>query len=83
MSKKPTYEELERRIQALEKEALAHTRIEESLRESEERFRAVFEGSLDAILLVDPESGHILDANPTASELLLRTQSAPLIASDG
>ncbi len=47
-------------------------RAEKDLRESEERFRALFEGSLDAIFLADPESGRILDANPAALELLLR-----------
>ncbi len=41
---------------------------------SEERFRAIFEGSLDAIFLGDPETGNILDANPTASELLLKAR---------
>lgn len=45
---------------------------EAALRESEERFRAVFEGCLDAIFLSAPESGRIIDANPAASELLLR-----------
>jgi len=45
-------------------------RIENALRESEERFRALFEGCPDAICLVDPASGKILDANPFASELL-------------
>jgi PAS domain S-box-containing protein len=45
---------------------------EKELLESEERFRAVFEGSLDAILLADPESGEVIDANPAAEELLLR-----------
>jgi len=45
---------------------------QEELRESEERFRGVFEGSLDAILLSDPESGEVIDANPAAEELLLR-----------
>ncbi|MEW6440597.1 MAG: PAS domain S-box protein [bacterium] len=43
---------------------------EDTLRESEERFRALFEGSLDAIFLADPESGTILDANPAAEDLL-------------
>ncbi len=47
-------------------------RAERTLRESEERFRALFEGSLDAIFVFDPASGRILDANPAASELLSR-----------
>ena len=47
-------------------------RMEETLRESEERFRALFEGCLDAICLVDPASGAVLDANPFSSELLSR-----------
>ena len=47
-------------------------RAEKDLRESEERFRALFEGSLDAIFLADPESGRILHTNPSALELLLR-----------
>jgi PAS domain S-box-containing protein len=46
--------------------------MEKDLRRSAERFRAIFEGSLDAIFLVDPETGIILDASPVASELLLR-----------
>ncbi len=50
------------------------SRIETELRGSEERFRAIFEGALDAILLVEPETGNILDANPTASELLWKSQ---------
>ena len=49
--------------------------MEEELRENEERHRAMFEGSLDAILLVDPETGEIVDANPAASQLFLRRRS--------
>ena len=48
-------------------------KTEKALRESEERFRSLFEGSLDARLLIDPESLRILDANPATSELLLRS----------
>ncbi len=43
---------------------------ERTLRENEERFRALFEGSLDAVFLADPETGIFLDANPSACELL-------------
>ena len=45
-------------------------REEQRLRESEARFRSVFEGSIDSILLADPETGEILDANPASEELL-------------
>ena len=48
------------------------SQMERDLRRSEERFRAIFEGALDAIFVVDPETGRVLDANPAASELLLR-----------
>jgi PAS domain S-box-containing protein len=48
--------------------------MERELRSSEERFRAIFEGSLDAIFLAAPDTGRILDANPAAEELLLREQ---------
>jgi len=40
------------------------------IRESEERFRALFEGSLDAVIIADPDSGKILDANPSALDML-------------
>ncbi len=41
------------------------------IRESEERFRSIFEGCLDAIFIADPETGKILDANPAAAEMLM------------
>lgn len=44
----------------------------EALRESEERYRLLFESSLDAILLISPE-GVILDANASACHLFERT----------
>ncbi len=49
-------------------------RAEASRQESEAQYRALFEGSPDAILLADPETGIILDANTAASRLLARPQ---------
>jgi two-component system cell cycle sensor histidine kinase/response regulator CckA len=49
-------------------------RVEASRQESEEQYQALFEGSPDAILLADPETGIILDANTAASELLALPQ---------
>ncbi|MEI6226458.1 MAG: PAS domain S-box protein, partial [Deltaproteobacteria bacterium] len=40
---------------------------EESLRESEERFRAQFEGHAAVQLVIDPDTGAIIDANPAAA----------------
>jgi PAS domain S-box-containing protein len=40
---------------------------EEALRESEERFHLIFEKSGAAMLLLDPETGNIIDANTAAS----------------
>jgi PAS domain S-box-containing protein len=47
--------------------------VEEALKESEGRFKALFEHSPDAIFLTDIETGLIIDANHHASELLSKT----------
>lgn len=39
---------------------------EEKLRDSEERFRLLFENSQAVMLIIEPENGEILDANPAA-----------------
>jgi PAS domain S-box-containing protein len=62
----------EQAVLAVIRDITDRKRIEDALRESEERFRAIFEGAPDAIFLADPESGEIIDLNPAASQLLLR-----------
>jgi PAS domain S-box-containing protein len=52
--------------------AIERKRIEASLKEREERFRSLFEGAPDAILLANVETGNIIDANPAAINLLGR-----------
>jgi PAS domain S-box-containing protein len=42
-------------------------KIERSLRESEERFRLFFEQSNAVMLLIEPDSGAIMDVNPAAA----------------
>ncbi len=59
-------------LQAALEIALYKHRMERRLRESEKRFRRLFENSPDAMFIADPETGEILDANPAASELLVR-----------
>lgn len=60
-------EEVRRGAQELE---VGRQEAQLRLRESERRFRGVFEASLDAYFLIDLESDVILDANPRACELL-------------
>lgn len=43
--------------------------IEEDLRESEEKYRKMFEANRDAAFFVNDDTGEILDANPAASKL--------------
>lgn len=42
---------------------------EQQVRDSEARFRAIYEGVNDAILIVDPQSGMFLDANQRGIEM--------------
>lgn len=61
---------LRKRISHLEGQLIRSKGDQEAMREQEGRFRSVFEGSIDSILLADPETGEILDANPASEELL-------------
>jgi PAS domain S-box-containing protein len=63
MDGKPTYEELEYSVKVLKKEAVWRKQAEEALRESEERFRSLFENAPVLIHLLD-NHGIILLTNP-------------------
>jgi PAS domain S-box-containing protein len=61
------------KLLATVKNALDHIRLkrasrqaEETVRESEERYRSLFENKHTAMLIIDPESADIVDANPGA-----------------
>jgi len=53
----------------LELEIAERQRAEDSLRISEVRYRRLFEAATDGLLLVDPVSGSITDANPFIARL--------------
>jgi len=55
MARKPTYDELEQRVKELEKETLEHKRVEEVLRESEEKYSKLVENSLTGIYIDQDE----------------------------
>ncbi len=44
-------------------------KAEQALREGEARYRSIFENSLNGILINDPASGKIIDANPAACQM--------------
>jgi len=50
-------------------------KIEEQLRESEERYKAPFEEALDAIFIADAETGVLVDCNRAATVLVGREKS--------
>jgi PAS domain S-box-containing protein len=55
MVKKPPYEELERRVQDLEKEVVERRQLEETLREKKEEYQTFFNLSPDPIVVVQDE----------------------------
>jgi PAS domain S-box-containing protein len=61
MGVKPTYEELEQRINELEVEANHRKQAEEELRESEEKFKLLAEATIEGLAFHD--KGLLLDAN--------------------
>lgn len=63
-----TNEELITTNDQLIREIDVRTRVEKALRESEERFRAVFDSTQDAIVIADDE-GRYIDANPAVESV--------------
>jgi PAS domain S-box-containing protein len=61
---------LQQKANSLEGEIAERKRAEERLRISENRYRRLFEESKDGILMVDPRTGKITDANPAMTGLL-------------
>jgi two-component system, chemotaxis family, CheB/CheR fusion protein len=48
----------------------APLQLQAAMRRSEVRYRRLFEAAMDGVLIIDPETRRILDANPFAAELL-------------
>lgn len=62
--------ELNRRIVLLEKTLLEKARTREALEDSEKRYRRLFESAKDGILILDADTGKVVDVNPFLLQLL-------------
>jgi PAS domain S-box-containing protein len=65
---------LEERIIDLEKEITSRQRIENKLKESEEKYKTLFDVTQEAIFIGDIENGIILDCNKAACALVERSR---------
>jgi PAS domain S-box-containing protein len=61
---------LHQKAASLEAEIAERKAVEKRLRISENRYRRLFEASTDGILIIDPDTCKITDANPSVSGLL-------------
>jgi PAS domain S-box-containing protein len=81
MTDKPTYEELQQRVKELENQIVEGKLTGEAQRESEERFRAIFETAKDSIFIKDRHLRYTL-VNPTMEHLFGISASQLLGKSD-
>ena len=56
------------RFVSISRDVTERKQIQEALQQSEERYRSIFENTLTVMLIIDPESGYIADANPAACQ---------------
>ena len=70
MAEKPSYEELEQRIQVLEKENSNLKRANLELEEYKINFRSLFNSTQDAIMVINATNGKVLAVNPAVAEIL-------------
>jgi PAS domain S-box-containing protein len=68
MSNKPTYEELEQKVQELEREVVKREQVEESLKKSEDLKRSFMNSATDGFILFDAAM-NVVDINEVAMSI--------------
>lgn len=68
MVRKPSYQELEQRVQELEKETICRQQAEKALRSKETQYRKIFDSATDGLLIYD-RHGRIVEANPQVCKM--------------
>jgi len=68
--KKPTYQELEQQVRELKQADIECKAVKEALSASEEKINAVFNNSLDAIIIVNAQSFRIIGVNQTSLKMI-------------
>jgi len=70
MTQKPTYEELEQKIEKLEKALVKRKQAEKALRDSEERLKIILDSIQVGIAIIDAQTHAIVDVNPNAIKII-------------
>ena len=69
MGAKPTYEELKKRVEALERDIVDHEKMLSAYKRSETNYRSIFNAVNDAVFVHEIETGRILDVNNKMCEM--------------
>jgi len=80
VERKPTYEELERRIKKLERESVERKKTKEALKQAEKKYRDIFEYASKDIFQTTPD-GRIITANQAMAQMLGYESPEDLITS--
>ena len=78
MANKPTYEELEKRVKQVEEDAAKRKHVKEALRETELRYRTIFNHTSDGISIYERFSGNLkrklIDCNKSYAKMAGRSK---------
>ena len=68
--KRPTYEQRGKMVEKFREEIQKGTQADEALEASETRYRRLFEAAQDGILILNTDTGEVMDVNPFLIKLL-------------